>query len=397
MCGVECRKLLYFAPNNRTMTQKIRRLPIPLTSLFLLVVCLLACTGTPPPENAANPNNKPVSTAPTPPPPTYLSNATRVDKNIRSIYQDKKGTYWFGTNGAGVFRYDKKSLVQYTVKDGLADNQVVSIQEDEAGNIWLESAGFAISKFDGTTFTAYTNNPDFTIETTHNWNAALGDLWFFAGAGVFRYRSSALTYLPFPRTTKTPKNTDKTAFTLSPSAVYTTLRDQKGQIWMGTQARGVCRYDGKNHTWFTEKGLAGPAVLALLEDSKGTIWMGNNGAGLFRYDGRTLVNVTEEHQLGNADFRATGKSGLNTLARVYTINEDNSGAIWVGTADAGVWRYYEGVLTNYTTKDGLPSNAVSAICQDNNGELWFGTDAHGLCTFNGSTFTEVVDFVVAGR
>ena len=27
-----------------------------------------------------------------------------LDPNIRSIFQDKKGNYWFGTNAAGVYR-----------------------------------------------------------------------------------------------------------------------------------------------------------------------------------------------------------------------------------------------------------------------------------------------------
>ena len=31
---------------------------------------------------------------------------TEIDNNIRSIFQDKKGIYWFGTNAAGVYRYD---------------------------------------------------------------------------------------------------------------------------------------------------------------------------------------------------------------------------------------------------------------------------------------------------
>lgn len=42
-----------------------------------------------------------------------------------------------------------------------------------------------------------------------------------------------------------------------------------------------------------------------------------------------------------------------TLARVWTINEDNNGNLWIGTIDACVWRYDGKNLTNYTTKDGL--------------------------------------------
>jgi len=48
-----------------------------------------------------------------------LISASSVDKNIRSVFQDKRGTFWFGTNGAGLYRYDKKTLTQLTIEDGL--------------------------------------------------------------------------------------------------------------------------------------------------------------------------------------------------------------------------------------------------------------------------------------
>ena len=51
-----------------------------------------------------------------------------LDKNIRSIFQDKKGNFWFGTNGAGVYRYDGEKLQQFTEKDGLSNNQIQHIQ-----------------------------------------------------------------------------------------------------------------------------------------------------------------------------------------------------------------------------------------------------------------------------
>ncbi len=182
----------------------------------------------------------------------------------------------------------------------------------------------------------------------------------------------------------------KAPFILSPYGVYAIIKDKKGNVWFGTQAEGVCRYDGKTLTWFKEKGLGGPAVLALFEDSKGRLWFGNNGAGLFMYDGKTLTNFTEEKGLTNPEFRVSGKPGLETLARVYSINEDRYRNIWIGTVDAGAWKYDGNNLTHYTTKEGLPSNAVNTIYKDKNGELWFGTDSNGICTFNGSTFTEFI-------
>jgi ligand-binding sensor domain-containing protein len=358
-------------------------IPTQLTAITTLLIYLNSCTG---PTQKNNPNaeaNKPDSTTQF----NSLNVTTNsIDKNIRSIFQDRNGNFWFGTNGAGVYRYEAKTVTQFTVEDGLADNQIIHIQEDNFGNIWFGTGMFGISKFDGTKFTTYTNKVKITKGTETDWKLKNNDLWFCAGGGVFRYSNPSLDYLPFDvSSSNAPTNAP---FSLSRYGVYCILKDKKGNVWFGTQAEGVCRYDGKSLTWFKEKGLSGPAVLALFEDSMGNLWFGNNGAGLFRYDGKTLANFTEERGLNNTDFRASGKSGLGTLARVYSINEDNNRNIWVGTVDGGVWKYDGNNLTNYTNKDGLTSNAVNTIYKDKTGELWFGTDCNGIFKFNGTTFVE---------
>lgn len=312
------------------------------------------------------------------------NNLVQLDNNIRSVFQDKQGVYWVGTNGAGVFRYDSKTMRQFTVADGLADNQITNIQEDESGNIWVGTGAFGVSKYDGFAWMTFTDQMNLTGGTESDWQATNTDLWFPAGGGVLRYNGSTMDYLPFG--TASLNSPNNLPFSLSRYGVYVILKDTKGNLWFGTQAEGVCLFDGKTLTWFKEKGLAGPAVLGLFEDHKGNIWFGNNGAGLFRYDGKELINFTQEHGLGNADFTVSGKAGIGTLARVYAINEDNSGNIWVGTVDAGVWKYDGNNLTHFTTTEGLTSNAVNSIYRDKNGELWFGTDANGICKFNGKSF-----------
>ena len=363
---------------------KLNRVFLQSTLFLFLLIALNSCHEQTPAKHTSEVGQENATQQPT----NNLKPAISIDKNIRSIFQDKKGTFWFGTNGAGVYRYDTKSVKQFTVKDGLADNQVVSIQEDEFGNLWFGSGAFGITKFDGTTFSVQSKNVKRTRGTQNDWKSATNDVWFYAGGGVMRYRSSKLSYLPFDPSSSNPQTNDP--FSLSRYGVYSMLKDKKGNLWFGTQAEGVCKFDGKTLTWFKEKGLAGPAVLGIFEDSKGRIWFGNNGAGLFYYDGYTLTNFTEENGLSNANFRASGKPGLGTMARVYSINEDTYGNIWIGTVDAGVWKFDGINLTNYTTKNGLTSNAINTIYKDKKGELWFGTDAHGICKFNGTGFVEFI-------
>lgn len=358
-------------------------------NLMLVSACFVACEE----QNkhkTSNRNNPKLQEPITKETDTHLPNKNPIsfDNKIRSIYQDKHGNFWFGSNDAGLYYYDGKNVIQYINKDGLANNQVQIIKEDKLGNIWIGNGGFKISRFDGKTFTTFTDKA--TMNLTQNLISlsknTIDDLWFPAGAGVFGYNGKKIDYFRFDSANLVAKKSSNDPFQLGPFSVYSILKDKKGNLWFGTQSQGVCCYDGKSFKWYTEKGLSGSAVLALFEDSKGNIWFGNNGAGLFKLYDNTLINFTEEHKLSNPEFKISGKDTPGTLARIYAINEDKDGKLWIGTVDAGVWRLDGNNFTNFTTQNGLSSNAINTIYKDKNADLWFGTDSNGICKFNGNNF-----------
>jgi len=302
-------------------------------------------------------------------------------KNIDCMFQDRNGNYWFASNGEGVFLYNGSTLTHVTVKHGLCSNFVLSVQQDVNGNIWFSTRdGFCA--FNGTTFTDYTQ----TII-----NAPAGNLQYVKGGLFFNHMDgicfyNGKTFINFvihPYNYRPePNNMNR------PYGVYSTLADKAGNIWFGTQSQGVCRYDGTNFTYLTDKNLAGPAVRTLFEDRTGTLWFGNNGGGLFRYDGKTLSNITEERNLGNPEFlKGNFNDKPGSLARVWAINEDAEGNLWIGTIDAGLWKYDGTRLTNYSSRDGLGGDATWYIYKDRQGKLWFVINGETVCTFNGQTFT----------
>ena len=54
----------------------------------------------------------------------------RFEHGVRSIFEDSKGNFWFGTWQEGVARFDGKKLTYFTVEDGLDRNQVRNVFED---------------------------------------------------------------------------------------------------------------------------------------------------------------------------------------------------------------------------------------------------------------------------
>lgn len=310
--------------------------------------------------------------------------AAHPAKDIQYILQDKHSHYWFATYGAGVYYDDGKQLWQYTEKDGLNSNFVIDLKEDNVGNLWFTTSA-GLCKFDGKKFTNYSD----TLKKVSNISRASepDDLFFFDNGIIYRYNGKSFSQFPIHPNTYTPSATDLDR----PYGVYCMLKDKNGNLWFGTDQKGVCRFDGKTLTYFTEMGLDKAAVRTIFQDSNGNLWFGNNGYGLFRYDGKSITNFTEKNGLGNLDFinKKTALTDQPNLARVWTINEDPEGYLWIGTVDHGVWKVIDNHIKNFTTKEGLTSNKVTKIYKDQKNILWFITEG-GVSKFNGKHFEPLI-------
>lgn len=305
-----------------------------------------------------------------------------LGKNIGCIYQDKNKNYWFASNGEGVFRYDGKVMTQMTIQDGLVSNFVLKIEEDINGQLWFSTRD-GVCSFDGLRFKNYTDSmnekPYGKLQYKQGglFFSLLNGLCFYDGKSFTNFAIHPETYNPEPYQINRPYS------------VYSTLVDKQGKAWFGTQERGVCRYDGDSFIYFTEHGLDKAAVRTLFQDKAGTIWAGNNGAGLFRFNGKEFANFTDEKGIANPEFLKKLKGKDGTLARPWTINEDEFGNLFIGTIDAGVWKYNGKQLINYTTKDGLSGNSIWNIYKDNKGELWFVSNGESIYKFDGNEFVKI--------
>ena len=190
-----------------------------------------------------------------------------LGSSIMVVYQDKKNVYWFGSWETGVYRYDGKSIINYTTKHGLPYNRVDEIKEDKSGNIYFNTCHplSAITKFDGLTFTKV------SVKASNKWELQTDDLWFkhsYQTEKVYRYDGYILHELQFP---KHPSLSN-------PFEIYSIYKDSKGNVWFGTNPLGVCRYNGKSFDWIaendvTEFGDGGAnGVRSITEDGNGDFW-----------------------------------------------------------------------------------------------------------------------------
>ncbi|MCP4217404.1 MAG: response regulator [bacterium] len=142
-----------------------------------------------------------------------------------------------------------------------------------------------------------------------------------------------------------------------------------GELWVGTEYDGALLYKNGVFTKYdTKKGLADNCVLSFMKDHKGDLWIGT-ATGLTRLHNGTATIMHPE------------------IKYVRSILEESPGKIWFCAMNSGLYCRDSGVLTKYTTKDGLSGNDVNVMCTDGAGNLWIGSYTHGLNRFRNGTFT----------
>jgi signal transduction histidine kinase/ligand-binding sensor domain-containing protein/CheY-like chemotaxis protein len=121
------------------------------------------------------------------------------------------------------------------------------------------------------------------------------------------------------------------------------------------------------------EGLPSTLVYSVTQDHTGYIWIGTH-AGLVRYDSRTFRVFRHE----------PGKAGSLPANDISALLVDHAGRLWVGGEGTGLNLYEPGDgsfrhwLHDPKRNDSLSANDLMAIAQDNAGAIWVGAYAGGL-------------------
>ncbi len=318
------------------------------------------------------------------------STVTTFASNLRTMFQDRKGDYWFGSWDEGLYRYDGKTIVRYTKQDGLPGDQVGGIQQDKKGILYFTTNG-GVSKYDGKSFQTllelHMDSPE------KGWRLHKDDLWFtygHAGGGPSRYDGKILYCLRFPK-----HHLEDAKLALKPKssmyAIYTIYKDKQGYLWFGTADAGLCRYDGKTINWLYEDHLTNvPAggsfgIRSIIEDREGKLWICNT-------TNRYVVSPTNLPTHGLINYRAeVGTGSLKSVVgedSLYfqSVVKGKEGDLWLMPWRGGVFRYDGKKTTHYPVKDGDKDALMSFIYKDRQGTLWICSQTDGPYRFNGKAF-----------
>jgi signal transduction histidine kinase/ligand-binding sensor domain-containing protein len=307
------------------------------------------------------------------------------DAVIRSIYEDKRGRLWVGTNRGGVSVLERSpqgrrvlaSMQHDSLRKGtLPHNSVWGITEDNEGNVWLATGG-GIALLDAATvqiqkiFTSNPANPrslgSNTLRTV--FKDSRGRVWLgaFAG-GLHRYNPSTRDFTRYEPNQNLPES-------ISSGEVRAIIEDQEqgqpnGNLWLGTWGGGLCYFDSERETFTTFRhqeldfaSIGSDIVRSLHIDSKDGLWVGTNN-GLCRFDKQTRT------------FRVyREREGLPNNV-VYAIQEDAQHRLWLST-NKGLTCFnpVSEKVQIYTARDGLPDNEFNGNVsyKGTDGKLYFGS------------------------
>ena len=304
-----------------------------------------------------------------------LPNSASSD-NIKSLFVDKDGGIWLGTEGYGIdWFYPQKQFfgnIQTTLtkEETLPYNWCRAVTQDSADNLWLGTAkGLSCYNMETEKFSNYINQPGKVIFYSNSIRSLATDkkgfVWIGTGSGLNRYDPKTKRFEFFGESKGIPG-----------IFVWFLYLDHQGRVWAGGN-QGIYRWNEEKERFdnFEEDPLlqkfTGRVFRTMLQDSKGRYWFGVDGA--LMYDPGKKVAKHYVPQPGSVSLADE---------TVFSIAEDKEGLIWMGTANGlSSFNPAKEQFSNYTKKDGLPSNETSSLLVDGLGRLWMGT-ANGLCVFD---------------
>ncbi len=360
------------------------------------------------------------------------------DIEITQICEDRRGNVWFGTD-RGLARYKDGA---FQVLEGL-NGLIMALMVDDFGNLWTGTgdgylARLAADSLDGPSLGRLKYSPIklapiiYKICEDNSGNVlavsgedlfiapkgeiekvsragrfpgkrisalmrdANGDLWV-AGSGVMRMRA-APPYGP-------------SADVLFPDdSIISLYCDNSGDVWLGSRGSGLHRLSRTLFKTFTRKdGLSNEFIRSVYEDPNGRLLVGTNRGlnyydqGRFSQDGleffasRKVMSVAMEGP--NRLLAAVSNDGLfqwsNGRGRPLDLGQedgagdftclliDRSGTVWAGTSGQGLFCGRKGLVTNYSSRNGLKGDTIHCLLEGRDGRLWVGTTGGLNCIKDG--------------
>ncbi len=294
---------------------------------------------------------------------------------VVSAAQTDAGQLFIGTRERGLVLYNLKdhSHRQIPVYKGIIElRRIEFIYSENDRDLWL-CHKHGLNRLDVKTLkskhyrfhkiSSFVKDPD-------------GDFWAGSSNGLYRFNSSTAKFYKHP-------SRHSEFFDNASIRVFKILSEPNGVYWFGTDGDGLFEYHLKNdsliqhhHSVTRPKGISGNKIRSILRDQSGQLWVGTKSSGLNRYS-------------GNGEFFKLSKQNGLPSNSVFSIVEDDHNNLWLGSNN-GLGRLNSQTLTidNFNKKHGLQDNVFErySAFKLNDSRIFMGGN-NGFNLFNPASIT----------
>ncbi len=343
------------------------------------------------------------------------------DPFVRLIHQDQNGDYWIGTTGQGINHFDSRKNINENYSFDLVNPQVLwSIYEDRQGSLWLGGIGGCGLYRTDLFARKYNINTDFTnVEAVYASSFNPGILWVKSrqgGLSKMNLKSKEIVKYVHDKNNieSIGHNWVRSAYQENSSILWVGLGNG-GAYGGGSGKGGVDRMDIETgsftHFKLTRDDDSLPdfsyTVYSICEDDEGYLWLGTGPGGIFRSDKnkrdfKHFNSVISDNESGEFIFNIVKidsngdlwASDFNDEGTLYLYNReegvfypylkgykatnvliDDDGWLVISTWGNGLLHLnpVDGTYSQYTKKEGLPSNEALDVVEGDVGVYWVGT------------------------
>ena len=247
------------------------------------------------------------------------SNPHTISSNtLRCIYEDEDKALWIGTDrGLNKFDRNDEQFERFYIDRTDSDNPVNGLNyaileiPGRPGYLWFGTNGGGLIRFNKKNhqIKSYTydpesenslNNRDNFVRTLFYSDSRPDELWLGTthGINIFNLDTEKFRYYEY-----NPDDNES----LSHNNIMHFYEDKQGIIWIGTYGGGLNRFDPSAEKFkrFTEQNsnLPNDAVYAILPDEQGNLWLStNNGISKFNPQTEQFRNYTVDDGLQSEEF-----------------------------------------------------------------------------------------------
>lgn len=322
------------------------------------------------------------------------------DNNVTGIAQAPDGFLWVGTLG-GLVRFDGDRFDEFSALnvENVPSRGIRTLLLDKSGRLWLSMDRGVVVCAQGTSAKVMTTAqglPNVSAQTFAE--DAEGGVWLSYGGrrNLFRIKDGHVTMLGeeegIPGGQGWIASDSKGQLWLAKGGHLSVFRNGKfqslqdfpqaqgGAVRLAAASKGGVWVSCGSKIWKYQEGgelekvtelPAGMSITALKEDHTGALWIGTAADGLFRWNQAGLENMPASH------------------SQIDYLFEGREGNMWVGTDGGGLDRLRPRAVQLIGTDEGLPFETVRSVCQDSSGAVWI-TTRNGLLARNPGTNWYVV-------